>query len=286
MNISNNWKDYECLKTGNGEKLERWKDIILIRPDPQIIWSKKDYWNNYDAHYHRSKEGGGSWEYKRKLPEYWTVNYNNLTFKVSPTNFKHTGIFPEQAANWDFIHQKITDYKKNHQEMKVLNLFAYTGCATMVAANAGADEIVHLDSSKSINQWAKENMNLCNLNNNKIRFITEDAIKFLEREERRERKYDAIIMDPPSYGRGPNKEVWKFENDFPNLLNHVKKVLNNDFSFLLISCYTTGISHISLENILKQNFPNHKIETGENCIPVKEDNLILPCGIYGRVTKN
>ena len=286
MNISNKWKDYECIKTGNGEKLERWKDIILIRPDPQIIWNKKDKWNNFDAHYHRSTEGGGSWEFKRKLPEFWTVNYNSLTFKVSPTNFKHTGIFPEQAANWDFIESKIKEYKKNHNEMKILNLFAYTGCATMTAANAGATETVHVDASKGINEWAKENMKLCKLEDKKIRFITEDTIKFLEREERRGRKYEGIIMDPPSYGRGPNKEVWKFENDFPRLLDKVKKVLSEDFSFLLISCYTTGISHISLENILKQNFPGYKIETGENCLPVTEDNLILPCGIYGKVTKN
>ena len=286
MNISNKWKDYECIKTGNGEKLERRKDIILIRPDPQIIWNKKDKWNNFDAHYHRSTEGGGSWEFKRKLPEFWTVNYNSLTFKVSPTNFKHTGIFPEQAANWDFIESKIKEYKKNHNEMKILNLFAYTGCATMTAANAGATETVHVDASKGINEWAKENMKLCKLEDKKIRFITEDTIKFLEREERRGRKYEGIIMDPPSYGRGPNKEVWKFENDFPRLLDKVKKVLSEDFSFLLISCYTTGISHISLENILKQNFPGYKIETGENCLPVTEDNLILPCGIYGKVTKN
>ena len=170
--------------------------------------------------------------------------------------------------------------------MKVLNLFAYTGCASMAASSAGADEVVHVDASKGINEWAKENMQLCHLENNKIRFITEDTIKFLEREQRRGRKYEGIIMDPPSYGRGPNKEVWKFENDFPNLLDNVKKVLSDDFSFLLISCYTTGISHISLENILKQNFPNYKIETGENCLPVTEDNLILPCGIYGKVTKN
>ena len=286
MNISNKWKDYECIKTGNGEKLERWKDIILIRPDPQIIWNKKNKWNNYDAHYHRSKEGGGSWEFRKKLPEYWTVNYNNLTFKVSPTNFKHTGIFPEQAANWDFIQNKVKEYMKYKNEMKVLNLFAYTGCATMAASSAGATEVVHVDASKGINEWAKENMKLCHLESNKIRFITEDTIKFLEREKRRERKYDAIIMDPPSYGRGPNKEVWKFENDFSNLLLKAKNVLSDDFSFLLISCYTTGISHISLENILKQNFPNYKIETGENCLPITEDNLILPCGIYGKVTKN
>ena len=286
MNISNKWIDYECLKTGNGEKLERWGNIILNRPDPQIIWEKKDVWNNYDGYYHRSNEGGGYWEYKKKLPEYWTVKYNNLTFKVSPTNFKHTGIFPEQAANWDYIDFKVKEYLKDHEEMHILNLFAYTGCATMAAANAGATEVVHVDASKSINERAKENMKLCHLEDKTIRFIADDAIKFLEREKRRGHTYQGIIMDPPSYGRGPNKEVWKFENDFTKLLNKVKDVLDKDYSFLLISSYTTGISHISLENILKLKFPNQKIETGENCLPITENNLILPCGIYGKITKN
>lgn len=285
MNISNRWKDYECIKTGDGEKLERWGNIILNRPDPQIIWNKKGTWNNYDGYYHRSTTGGGYWEFKKKLPEYWTVNYNELTFKVSPTNFKHTGIFPEQAANWDFISNKVKEYMSNHNEMHVLNLFAYTGCATMAASSSGATEVVHVDASKGINEWAKENMHLCHLEDNTIRFITEDVIKFLEREIRRGRKYQGIIMDPPSYGRGPNKEVWKFENDFSTLLAKVKEVLDDDFSFLLISSYTTGISHISLENILKLEFPNYKIETGENTLPVTEDNLILPCGIYAKVTK-
>ena len=286
MNISNKWIDYECLKTGNGEKLERWGNIILNRPDPQIIWEKKDVWNNYDGYYHRSNEGGGYWEYKKKLPEYWTVKYNNLTFKVSPTNFKHTGIFPEQAANWDYIDFKVKEYLKDHEEMHILNLFAYTGCATMAAANAGATEVVHVDASKSINEWAKENMKLCHLEDKTIRFIADDAIKFLEREKRRGHTYQGIIMDPPSYGRGPNKEVWKFENDFTKLLDKVKDVLDKDYSFLLISSYTTAISHISLENILKLKFPNQKIETGENCLPITENNLILPCGIYGKITKN
>ena len=286
MNISNKWIDYECLKTGNGEKLERWGNIILNRPDPQIIWEKKDVWNNYDGYYHRSNEGGGYWEYKKKLPEYWIVKYNNLTFKVSPTNFKHTGIFPEQAANWDYIDFKVKEYLKDHEEMHILNLFAYTGCATMAAANAGATEVVHVDASKSINEWAKENMKLCHLEDKTIRFIADDAIKFLEREKRRGHNYQGIIMDPPSYGRGPNKEVWKFENDFTKLLDKVKDVLDKDYSFLLISSYTTGISHISLENILKLKFPNQKIETGENCLPITENNLILPCGIYGKITKN
>lgn len=286
MNISNKWIDYECLKTGNGEKLERWGNIILNRPDPQIIWEKKDVWNNYDGYYHRSNEGGGYWEYKKKLPEYWTVKYNNLTFKVSPTNFKHTGIFPEQAANWDYIDFKVKEYLKDHEEMHILNLFAYTGCATMAAANAGATEVVHVDASKSINEWAKENMKLCHLEDKTIRFIADDAIKFLEREKRRGHTYQGIIMDPPSYGRGPNKEIWKFENDFTKLLDKVKDILDKDYSFLLISSYTTGISHISLENILKLKFPNQKIETGENCLPITENNLILPCGIYGKITKN
>ena len=286
MNISNKWIDYECLKTGNGEKLERWGNIILNRPDPQIIWEKKDVWNNYDGYYHRSNEGGGYWEYKKKLPEHWTVKYNNLTFKVSPTNFKHTGIFPEQAANWDYIDFKVKEYLKDHEEMHILNLFAYTGCATMAAANAGATEVVHVDASKSINEWAKENMKLCHLEDKTIRFIADDAIKFLEREKRRGHTYQGIIMDPPSYGRGPNKEIWKFENDFTKLLDKVKDVLDKDYSFLLISSYTTGISHISLENILKLKFPNQKIETGENCLPITENNLILPCGIYGKITKN
>lgn len=288
MNISNEWKDYECIKTGNGEKLERWGNIILNRPDPQIIWSKRESssWKNPDGYYHRSHEGGGYWDFKKKLPEFWTINYKNLTFKVSPTNFKHTGIFPEQAANWNFIETKVKEYLQNHNEMRVLNLFAYTGCATMVASKSGATEVVHVDASKGMNEWAKENMTLCKLENNKIRFITDDVIKFLEKEKRRGRTYHGIIMDPPSYGRGPNKEVWKFVNDFPNLLQKAKEVLDDDFSFLLISSYTTGISHLSLRNILKLEFINQNIETGENTLPVTENNLILPCGIYGRVTKN
>lgn len=286
MNLNNNWKDYECLKTGDGEKLERWKDITLIRPDPQIIWKKNNSWNNYDAHYHRSTSGGGYWEYKKDLPEFWTVDYKELTFKVSPTNFKHTGIFPEQSSNWDYIEEKVKEYMSNHSEMHVLNLFAYTGCATMAAASAGATEVVHVDASKGMNQWAKENMHLSKLDNKTIRFITDDVLKFLDREKRRGRTYQGIIMDPPSYGRGPNKEVWKFEKDFQILVDKVKEIMDEDYSFLLISSYTTGISHISLSNILKKEFIGQKIETGENTLPVTEDNLILPCGIYGKVTKN
>lgn len=287
-NISNNWIDYECLATGNGEKLERYGNIILNRPDPQIIWPKTNnkIWNKADAHYYRSNKGGGHWEYNKQLPDKWTINYKHLTFKISPTNFKHTGIFPEQATNWDYIMEKITTYKENHDEMRILNLFAYTGCATMAASSAGATEVVHVDASKGMTDWAKENMHLCHLENNKIRFIVDDVIKFLEREKRRGRTYHGIIMDPPSFGHGPNKEVWRLEDNIQELLTKSKDILDKDFSFLLINSYTTGLSPISLNNILSLTFPNTKIETGEIGLPITENNLILPCGIYGKVTKN
>ena len=286
MNISNKWIDYECLATGSKEKLERWGNIILNRPDPQIIWDKTNnpIWNKWDGYYHRSNLGGGSWEFRKKLPEFWTINYKNLTFKVSPTNFKHTGIFPEQATNWDYVMDKIKN--SNNKEFRVLNLFAYTGCATMAASSAGATEVVHVDSSKGMIDWAKENMKLSHLENNKIRFIQDDVIKFLEKEKRRGRTYHGIIMDPPSYGRGPNKEVWRFEDNIQELLNKVKEVLDENYSFLLISAYTTGVSPTSLKNILSLTFPNSHIETGEIGLPITENNLTLPCGIYGKVSKH
>lgn len=288
INISDKWKDYECILTGDGEKLERWGNIILRRPDPQIIWNKDnfDMWNKYDAFYHRSNKGGGYWEYNKKLPEFWTINYNNLTFKVSPTNFKHTGIFPEQATNWDYVAEKIKEFKNNDkEEMRILNLFAYTGCATMAASSAGADEVVHVDASKGMIEWAKENMHLSNLDSNKIRFIVDDVIKFLEREKRRGRTYHGIIMDPPSYGRGPNKEVWRLEDNLKELLDKAKDVLDPNYSFLLINSYTTGVSPISLNNLLSLTFNNTNVETGEIGLPVTKNNLILPCGIYGKVTR-
>ena len=285
LNVSDKWKDYEIIATGDGEKIERFGDVILRRPDPQVIWDKSgsNLWNNFDGIYHRSSSGGGYWEFKKRLPDYWVINYGKLKFKIAPTNFKHTGIFPEQAVNWDYIIDKISNSNK---DMRVLNLFAYTGCATMAASFAGAKEVVHVDSSKGINEWAKDNMNLCGLENNTIRFIVDDAIKFLEKEIRRGRKYHAVIMDPPSYGRGPNKEVWKFEDNLKILLNLVKQVLDDDYEFLLINSYTTGVSHISLNNILSLVFSDSNIVTGEIGLPIKENNLILPCGIYGKVTKN
>ena len=215
IKISNNWIDYKCLASGNGEKIEKWGDIILRRPDPQIIWNKSNsnIWNSWDGMYHRSNKGGGNWEFKHKLPDNWNINYGELKFKVSPTNFKHTGIFPEQAVNWEYIIKQISERCKIDDDIKVLNLFAYTGCATMAAAYAGAKEVVHVDASKGMVEWAKDNMRLCGLENNKIRFIVDDVIKFLEREKRRGRTYNAIIMDPPSYGRGPKGEVWRLEDN-------------------------------------------------------------------------
>ena len=286
MNLSDKWTDYEILATGNGMKLERFGNIILNRPDPQIIWNKTNnpIWNTWDGYYHRSTKGGGYWEFKKKLPEYWTIKYHDLTFKVSPTNFKHTGIFPEQATNWDYITEKIKSCQE--KEIRILNLFAYTGCATMVASHAGADEVVHVDASKGMVDWAKENMKLSHLENNKIRFIVDDVIKFLEKEKRRERTYHGIIMDPPSYGRGPNKEVWRLEDNLQELLDKAKDILDENYSFLLINSYTAGISPTSLNNILKQTFPNSQIITGEIGLPITENNLVLPCGIYGRWESN
>lgn len=285
MNISNNWQDFECLATGNGEKLERWGNIILNRPDPSIIWDKTNnpIWSTWDGYYKRSNLGGGEWTFRKKLPEYWTVKYKELTFKVSPTNFKHTGIFPEQATNWDYIIDKIKN--SNNKEKRILNLFAYTGCATMASSYAGATEVVHVDSSKGMIDWAKENMHLCHLENNTIRFIQDDVLKFLDREIRRGHTYHGIIMDPPSYGRGPNKEVWRFEDNIQELLNKVKQLLDPNYDFLLISAYTTGVSPTSLKNILSLTFQDSHIETGEIGLPITENNLSLPCGIYGKVSK-
>ena len=285
LRVSNEWIDYECLDAGNGEKLERWKDVILRRPDPQAMWpllEQDKAWNHADGHYFRSNQGGGHWEFSKQLPEYWTVNYKNLTFKVSPTNFKHTGLFPEQATNWDFMMEKI---KNSNRPITVLNLFAYTGGATMACASAGATEVVHVDASRGMTEWAKENQKLSGLEDCKIRFIVDDCLKFVEREARRGRKYDVIIMDPPSYGRGPNGEVWKFEHNIHNLIMSCMKILSDKPLFFLINSYTTGISSTVLYNILKTTMePKYRgvVDAGEVGLSITKNNLILPCGIYGR----
>lgn len=283
---ASDWKDYQCLDAGDGEKLEIWKGITLRRPDPQAIWpkDKKSDWNAVDAHYHRSKAGGGSWEYKKKLPESWTIDYKGLTFKVSPTGFKHTGIFPEQAVNWDWMTNLISAHKD--EEIRVLNLFAYTGCATMACSKAGAAEVVHVDASKGMVQWAKENRDLSSLTENKIRFIVDDCLKFVEREKRRGHTYHGILMDPPSYGRGPNGEMWKFEKEITALIKATTEILDDNALFYLINSYTTGFSSTVLDNLLKTMVlpahPNGKVETGEIAIPLQNRDLLLPCGIYGR----
>ena len=286
--ISNEWKDYECISAGNGEKLERWGNVIFRRPEPQAMWpiEKTDLWNKVDGFYHRSNKGGGYWDFKSKLPEFWTVKYKNLTFKVSPTNFKHTGLFPEQAANWDFSMNKIAGANR---PIKVLNLFAYTGAATMAASKAGAIEVVQVDASKGMTEWAKENMKLGGLEDHKIRFIVDDCLKFVQREARRGNKYDVIIMDPPSYGRGPNGEVWKFEQNLDVLISACMEILSDNPLFFLINAYTTGISSTVLFNILKTTMEKKyggKVEAGEIGLPITENDLVLPCGIYGRWESN
>lgn len=287
MKIADNWKDYEILDMANGQKLERWKDVILARPDPQIIWNKKSYpqkWKDVNATYNRSKTGGGSWQFNKKMPNAWQIKYKDLVFNIKPMGFKHTGLFPEQAVNWDWMINKI---KCEKREIKVLNLFAYTGGATVACLYAGAS-VCHVDSSKGMVAWAKENVISSSLEKRPVRYIVDDVIKFVNREIRRGNVYDAIIMDPPSYGRGANGEVWQFEENIYDLVNLCMKVLSDNPLFFLINSYTTGISAKVLENILKLNIPqkyNGKFEAGEIGLPMTNSSIVLPCGIYGRWEK-
>ena len=284
MNIANEWKDYKILDMADGQKLEKWENIILSRPDPQIIWKEKTFpskWKEANATYHRIKTGGGSWEYHKKLPEQWQIKYKDLTFNIKPMNFKHTGLFPEQAVNWDWMISKI---KNSNREIKVLNLFAYTGGATVACASAGAS-VCHVDSSKGMVTWAKENITSSGLADKPVRYIIDDVVKFVNREIRRENKYDAIIMDPPSYGRGANGEVWQFENNLYDLVDLCTKVLSDNPLFFLINSYTTGISSKVLENILNLTISKKfkgKTSSGEIGLPMENSKLVLPCGIYGR----
>ena len=288
MDIAKNWQDYEILDMANGEKLERWGEIVLVRPDPQIIWKDKTYpekWKNAHAIYRRSKTGGGSWEYKRKIPSSWEIRYKNLTFNVKPMGFKHTGLFPEQAVNWDWMINKI---KSEKRDIKVLNLFAYTGGATVACLSAGAS-VCHVDSSKGMTTWAKENVISSNLADRPVRYIVDDVVKFVNREIRRGNTYDAIIMDPPSFGRGANGEVWQFEENIYELVKLCTKVLSDKPLFFLINSYTTGISAKVLENILNMCIDKKyggKTYSGEIGLMMTGQNIALPCGIYGRWEKN
>ena len=284
MDVANNWKDYEILDMANGEKLERWGNIILIRPDPQIIWKEKSFpekWKNANAKYNRSNTGGGNWNFIKPLPKSWQIKYKDLTFNIKPMGFKHTGIFPEQAVNWDWMMSKI---RNSNREIKVLNLFAYTGGASVACLKAGAS-VCHVDSSKGMCEWAKENVASSGLRERPIRFLVDDVVKFVNREIRRGNKYDGIIMDPPSYGRGTNGEVWKFEENIADLVKLCMNVLSDKPLFFLINSYTTGISSQVLENLLKINIPKKvggKYSHGELGLPMTNSKLILPCGIYGR----
>ena len=288
MKLLKDFNDYKLLAMSDGMKLESWNGILISRPDPQIIWESnenKELWNKAKAVYHRSSSGGGSWEYKKDIPLRWEVKYKDLTFNIKLMGFKHTGLFPEQAVNWDYMIDKI---KKSNRKIKVLNLFAYTGGATVACAYAGAD-VVHVDSSKGMTDWAKENIKSSNLEDKYVRFIVDDVIKFVKREIRRGNKYDAIVMDPPSYGRGVNKEVWKVEDSLYNLVELCSQVLSDDPLFFLINSYTTGFSSKVLENILEITVGKKYLGTitsGEVGIPMENSDLVLPCGIYGRWEKD
>ncbi|MEG1994651.1 MAG: class I SAM-dependent methyltransferase [Oscillospiraceae bacterium] len=279
MRIAKNWKEFEVIDTSDGEKLERWGDVTLARPDPQIIWKtpKDKAWKNADARYVRSTKGGGEWTQNNIKSEFWTINYGKLKFKISPTGFKHTGLFPEQAVNWDFIDEKI---RTAGREISVLNLFAYTGGATLAAANAGA-RVCHVDASKGMVKWAKENAELSKLSDKPIRWIVDDCLKFIEREARRGNKYDAIIMDPPSYGRGPNGEIWKLEDSVFELVSACTEILSDNPLFFILNSYTTGLSPSVMEYLLGVTVGKKfsgEVSSSEIGLPVKKSNFVLPCG--------
>ncbi len=288
MWIADNWKDYEVLATSGGEKLERWGEYVLVRPDPQVIWNTPKTnkgWKHFNGHYHRSSKGGGEWEFK-SLPEEWDISYKELTFRLKPFSFKHTGLFPEQAVNWDWcssvIRKKLSD--NPGKQFKVLNLFAYTGGATLSAAKAGA-AVTHVDASKGMVQWAKENAAVSGLSEAPVRWLVDDCVKFVEREIRRGNKYDGIIMDPPSYGRGPKGEIWKIEESIFPFLELTSQLLDDNSTFLLINSYTTGLQPAVLSYMINTAIVpkfGGNVESSEIGLPVSDDHLVLPCGASGR----
>ena len=287
LQLADGWEDYALLDTGDGEKLERWGEYILRRPDPQVIWpaSEPALWEKADAHYHRSKSGGGHWRFRRELPEDWTIRYGELVFRVHPTNFKHTGLFPEQAVNWSWMQEMIGLARPKRKEpLRVLNLFAYTGGATAACVQAGA-EVVHVDAAKGMVQWAKGNLALSNLSDRGCRFLVDDALKFIQREERRGSRYHGLIMDPPSYGRGPRGEIWKLEDSLFSFLQACRPILAEDALFVLVNAYTTGFSPTVLRNLLALAFQKDRggtVACGEIGLPIQSSTLALPCGIFGR----
>ncbi|MGN0633071.1 MAG: class I SAM-dependent methyltransferase [Oscillospiraceae bacterium] len=288
MRIAKNWTDYKIIDTSGGDKLESWGGKVLVRPDPQIIWKtphKSDLWEKADGIYHRSNKGGGEWEFKKKLPESWTINYNDLKFVIRPTGFKHTGLFPEQAVNWDFMADRI---KAADHQLKVLNLFAYTGGATLACANAGA-AVTHVDASKGMVSWARDNAEASGLSDKPIRWLVDDCDKFVKREIRRGNRYDGIVMDPPSYGRGPGGEVWKLEDCIYELVNTCAQVLCDEPDFFLLNSYTTGLSPSVMQYILGEVLiPRFggKVTSDEIGLPVEKSGLALPCGSTAIWTKD
>ena len=283
MFLATGWKEYEVLDTGDGEKLERWGDVILRRPDPQTIWPKADpqMWEKADAVYHRSEKGGGQWEFRKTLPERWTLRWEDLVFYVRPTGFKHTGLFPEQEANWRWMGKILRE--SGRTDVRVLNLFGYTGGATVACAAAGA-RVTHVDAAKGMVQWAKENRQLSGLPETSCRWIVEDALAFVRREIRRGNCYDGILMDPPSYGRGPSGEVWKLENELYGLVETCSQALSDEPLFFLINSYTTGFQASVLSNMIgKCVTPRYggRTDSQELCLPVRTGG-VLPCGASGR----
>lgn len=285
--ISDKWKDFQLIDAGNGVKLEKWNKYILLRPDPQAVWAKSDdkLWSKADACYIRSSSGGGQWKFhNHSIPDSWNLNYNNMILKVRPTNFKHTGLFPEQAANWDWISNTVKEKKATN----IINLFGYTGAATVAASLAGAN-VCHVDASKGSVNWCKENINLSKVPDGKIRLIVDDCMKFIQREIRRNKKYDSIIMDPPSFGRGASGEVWKLEKDLWDLLVACKNILSDNPKFILINSHTSGLSPLSIYNISIDCFgnllhQNSSLICGEIGLPFRKNRRVMPCGIYCRIT--
>lgn len=287
MWIADNWNDYEVIDTSSGEKLERWGKYLLVRPDPQVIWNtpkKEPGWKKRNGHYHRSQKGGGEWEFF-DLPEEWSVHYKELTFHLKPFSFKHTGLFPEQAVNWDWFSEII---RKADRPVKVLNLFAYTGGATLSAAKAGA-AVTHVDASKGMVNWAKENAAASGLKDAPIRYLVDDCVKLVEREIRRGNAYDGIIMDPPSYGRGPKGEIWKIEESIYPFITLASKLLAKDALFFLINSYTTGLQPAVLSYMINTAIAKERggnVEASEIGLPVSSNGLVLPCGASGRWTRS
>ncbi len=283
MWTAQHWQDYEVLDTSCGEKLERWGKYLLVRPDPQVIWNTPKTnpgWKKRNGHYHRSSKGGGEWEFFH-LPDEWNIHYKELTFRLKPFSFKHTGLFPEQAVNWDWFSSLIREAKK---PVSVLNLFAYTGGATLAAAKAGA-RVTHVDASKGMVTWAKENAAASGLGDAPIRWLVDDCVKFVEREIRRGNTYDAIIMDPPSYGRGPKGEIWKIEESIFPFIEQTAKILSKDAIFYLINSYTTGLQPAVLSYMIHTAIVpgfGGQVSADEIGLPVKANGLVLPCGASGR----